>query len=428
MRFPVLQDLPYCGFAPRRLASSAACALLFAAMLSACGQKQSAPGSVPAPGAGAVPARVVQVAPQRVPIVLDAVGQIEGSKEVEVRARVSGILQKRLYTEGDMVRADAPLFQIDPAPYEIALAQARAQLAQERARQEQTRREADRLQKLAADRAISRKEYDDATSAQKLSSASLQGAEANVRQAELNLSYTLVKAPVAGVTGRVARSEGSLVTAGQESSLLTTINQVNPIWARFSLSESDLAKLPGKKISRATPAEVRLTLPDGSAYSARGRLNFAATQIDAKLATQQLRAEFDNSSARLLPGQFVRVQLTAGARDNVFLVPQTAVFQTEKGYFLFVLDKDNKAAMRPVQTGDWVGSDCLILPGLNAGERVVLDNLLKLRPGTEVNPLAGTEGMPAGTTGAPANGSAGSPKDAATGAPKDAAAGASARK
>src|SRR6266699_5141653 len=216
------------------------------------------------PAAAGIPARVLQVAPQRVPIVLEAVGQVQGSKEVEVRARVSGILLKRLYNEGDFVREGSALFQIDPVPYQITLAQANAQMAQERARQEQTRSEAARLKTLADEKAISQKEFDDAISAQKLSDATLQAAEANLRQAELNLSYTRVTAPISGVAGRMAGSAGSLVTAGQDSSLLTTMNQVDPVWIRFSLSESDLAKLPDRRLDRINAAEVLLALPDGS--------------------------------------------------------------------------------------------------------------------------------------------------------------------
>jgi membrane fusion protein (multidrug efflux system) len=136
---------------------------------------------------------------------------------------------------------------------------------------------------------------------------------------------------------------------------------------------------------------VRLILPDGSPYPLKGRLNFAATQIDPKLATQELRAEFGNQRVRLLPGQFVRVRVVAGERDNVFLVPQTAVIQTEKTFLVFTLDKDNKAAARPVQVGDWVGSDWMILSGLKPGDRVILDNLLKLRPGATVSPQASAE-------------------------------------
>jgi membrane fusion protein (multidrug efflux system) len=340
------------------------------------------------------------VQPQNVPIVLEAVGQVQGSKEVEVRARVTGILLKRLYNEGQLVRAGAPLFQIDPAPYEIALSQARAQLAQERARQEQTKREAGRLKELAEQRAISQKEFDDATSAQKLSEAALQAAEANVRQAELNLSYTLVTAPVSGVTGRIARSEGSLVSPGQDS-LLTTVIQYEPAWVRFSLSESDLAKLPGHKLAEKGATDVRVLLPDGSLYPQKGRLNFTATQIDPRLATQELRAEFPNPRGQLLPGQFVRVRMTGGEYQNAFLVPQSAVFQTEKGYFLFVLDRENKVAIRPVKTGEWVGSDWLILAGLNPGDRVILDNLLKLRPGALVSPQPADANVGAAQKGAP---------------------------
>lgn len=388
--------------------------LALIAVLAGCGPGASSPGVSPGGAASqtppAVQAKVLQVSPQRVPIVLEAVGQVQGSKEVEVRARVTGILLKRLYNEGEVARVGTPLFQIDPAPFEIALAQAGAQLAQERARNEQARREAGRLKQLAAQKAISQKEYDDSTSTLKLSDATLQAAEANLRQAELNLSYTLVAAPVAGVTGRMLRSEGSLITAVQESSLLTTINQVNPIWVRFSLSESERANLPGAQLSRKPGTDVRLTMPDGSRYPQAGRINFAATQIDPQLATQEMRAEFDNPKMQLLPGQFVRVRVTAGGRDNVFLVPQTSVMQTEKGYLLFVLDKENKAEIRPVQTGTWVGSDWMIVGGLDAGDRVIVDNLLKLRPGVPVTPAQASvaksgdpkpgEAKPAGTAAA----------------------------
>jgi membrane fusion protein (multidrug efflux system) len=370
--------------------SSAALAVL----ITGCGQQGADTRHAAAPAAPALPAAVLQVAPQRVPIAVEAVGQTEGSKEVEVRARVSGILQKRLYNEGELVRAGAPMFKIDAAPFEIALAQAKAQLAQEQARNEQSRRESMRLKQLAAQKAISQKEYDDASSNLKLSAATLQVAEARVKEAELNLSYTSVIAPVSGVSGRAVRSEGSLITAGADS-LLTSISQADPIWVRFSLAGSDLAKLPQQRLVRGAPVEISLVLPDGTLYPGKGRLNFAATQIDTRLGTQQLRAEFDNAKGQLLPGQFVRVQLVAGQRDNVFLVPQTAVMQAEAGYMLFVLDKEGKAALKPVQLGDWIGADWMVLGGLVAGDRVIVDNLLKLRPGAVVSPLAPGQGKPA---------------------------------
>lgn len=383
----------------RRLAGAVSCALL-AFLLAACGKNGPAPAGASPQAAAAVPARVLEVSPQRVPIAVEAVGQVEGSKEVEVRARVAGILLKRIYGEGELVRAGAPLFLIDPAPYEIALAQARAQLAQELARNDQAKRESVRFKQLAEQKAISQKEYDDAGSNLKLSDASIQAAEAKVREAELNLSYTRVDAPVAGVSGRAARSEGSLITPGADS-LLTTISQVDPIWVRFSLSESDLLKLPGGRLARNGSVEVRLLNTDGSPLPGKGRLNFAATQIDARLGTQQLRAEFENAKQQLLPGQFVRVQMVAGQQDKVFLVPQIAVMQAEKGYFLFVMDKEGKAAMRPVKVGDWIGADWVITDGLAAGDRVIVDNLLKLRPGAPVSPVAAVEAKPAVSSPAP---------------------------
>jgi membrane fusion protein (multidrug efflux system) len=367
-----------------------ATALLVAASLAACDRGDAAARAAQAPSSQAVAAKVREAAAQTVPIILEAVGQVQGSKEVEVRARVSGILLKQLYKEGQLVKEGAPLFQIDAAPYEITLAQAQAQLAQERARQEQAAREATRLKALAEERAISQKEFDDAVSTQKLSAATLQAAEANLRQAQLNLSYTRVTAPVSGVTGRIQRSEGSLVTAGQESSLLTTLIQVQPAWVRFSVSESDLAKVAGGKLTPGAGQDIRLILPDDSVYPLKGRLNFAATQIDSRVATQELRAEFDNPKVRLLPGQFVRVRITAGEYKDAFLVPQAAVFQNEKGHFLFVLDGENKAAIRQVQTGEWNGQNWLVLSGIKAGERIVVDNLLKLRPGVLVSPQADT--------------------------------------
>jgi membrane fusion protein (multidrug efflux system) len=366
------------------VAAAGVAAVVVALSLGGCGKETGTPSASATPAQPAIGVTVLKVVPQRVPIVFNAVGQTEGAKQVEVRARVSGILQKQLYKEGDSVRAGAPLFQIDRAPFEIALAQARGQAEQDKARTEQTQREEARLKPLAEDRAISRKEYDDALSAAQTAAAAQQQSAAKVREAELNLSYTLVSAPVAGVTGRAEHSEGTLITTDAAGSLLTTINQVNPIWVRFSLSQSDLAKIPGGRLGGGGAVEVQLILPDGTRYPNRGRLNFAATAFDTKLGTMQLRAEFDNAKEQLLPGQFVRVELTAGARENVFLVPQSAVMQTEKSFMVFIVDADGKAALRDVKMGEWIGSDWIVLSGLSAGDRVVVDNLLKVRPGAMV--------------------------------------------
>jgi membrane fusion protein (multidrug efflux system) len=369
---------------------------VLAAFIAGCNSKADTPPAAPP----AVPAKVTEVQPRTVPIVVEGVGQVEGSKEVEVRARVAGTLKSTLYKEGDVVKAGTTLFQIDREPYEIALAQARSGLAQEQARNEQVKREAGRLKDLVSQRAISQKEFDDATSNAKLSDAAVESARAKVREAELNLSYTTVVAPVGGVTGRSQRSDGSLISNTGADSLLTTLSQMDPVWVRFSLSESDLAKLPGGRLDRAANPEIALVMPDGSSYPTKGRLNFTASQIDPKLATLQLRAEFPNSGRGLLPGQFVRVQVTAGKRDNVFLVPQVAVTQTETGYLVFVLDAQGKAQLRPVKLGDWIGKDWTVLDGLKAGDKVVIDNLMKLRPGSTVAPVADTPAAAAKTASA----------------------------
>ena len=343
-----------------------------------------------------MPVTVVQVSTQRVPDIIEAVGQTEGSKDVEVRSRVSGIIEKTLYREGDRVKAGAPLFQIERAPFENALAQARATVAQfkaavtqERAKQEQVQREAGRLKQLVEQRAISQREYDDATTAIKTgdaliaaAGARVQDAESRVRDAELNLSYTNIAAPIGGISGRALRSTGSLVTAGSDSALLTSISLSDPIWVRFSVGEGDYAQ-----VRAAKKAEVRLVLGDGTPYAGVGRLNFTASTVDAKLGTIQLRAEFANPSLALLPGQFVRVRLSAGESEAI-LVPQVAIVQNDQGRFVWVVGPDGKAAMKPVEAASWVGRDWLIRKGLASGDRVIVDNLLKLRPGAPVQPMA----------------------------------------
>jgi len=389
-----LKDVP----PPTSRPVAAARALLIAAAavlaLSGCGKQAPSANASSAPAA-AVPVHTIKVEAKSVPIRFVVPGQVEGSKEVEVRARVPGILQQQFYKEGDAVKAGAPLFALDRAPFEVALAQARGQLAQATAQVDQARREETRLKPLVDERAVSRKEFDDATSSRQLGEAAVQQATAAVRQAELNLSYTAVNAPVPGITGRATHSVGTLITTDSAGSLLTTINQLTPIWVRFSLAESDLARIPGGRVGRDSPLEVQVLFSDGTPYAGKGRLNFAATAIDTRLGTQQLRAEFDNPREQLLPGMFVKVSIGAGQRDNVFLVPQAAVIQTEKANLVFVVDGDGKAQARTVQTGDWLGADWGIVSGLKAGERVIVDNLQKVRPGVAV-----TE-APAATPAAP---------------------------
>ncbi|MGC4405197.1 efflux RND transporter periplasmic adaptor subunit [Methyloversatilis sp. MC4-4] len=367
-------------------------ALIAAALLlSACSGDKSAQPAAAAPQA--MPVTVIEVAPTQAPLVVEAVAQAEGAREVEVRARVSGILEKWLFREGEPVKAGQMLFRIERAPFEIALAQAKARLAEAQAVEEQTAREAQRLTGLVAEKAISQKEFDDARSASAVARAAVKSAEAAVREAELNLSYTQVTAPVAGVTGRAQRSEGSLVNTGTDS-LLTTIAQINPIWVRFSLSDNDLAGVPGGRAAVRSFREVELQLPDGSILPQRGRINFSASRIDPALGTLEMRAEFANADAVVLPGQFVRARVIAGERDNVFLVPQAAVTQTESGPVVMLANAEGKVEPRPVKLGQWQGKDWVVTGGLQAGDRVIVDNLIKLRPGAPVAPRAAGDAAP----------------------------------
>ena len=342
---------------------------------------QEVPGNI-APQM-AMPVTVISVDPKSVPISAEAVAQTEGAKEVEIRPRVGGILLKRLYEEGAAVKAGQPMFLIDPIPYQNALAQAKAQLTEQRARIEQTRREENRLQELLSTKSISQREYDNAVSENAIVNAALQQAEVRVRDAKLNLSYTTVTAPVKGISGRRQLSEGVLVQAN--TSLLTTIIQLSPIWVRFSLSDNELTKLGGY-LSEQNVINVTLILQDGTEYDQSGRLNFAAKEIDPSLGTQQLRATFDNSAQRLLPGQFVRIRVSTGERKGVFLVPQVAVLTSDLGRAVYVVNEKNEAVMRPVVTGNWIGKDWVILEGLKTGDKVIVDNIIKLRPGTPVLP------------------------------------------
>jgi membrane fusion protein (multidrug efflux system) len=352
--------------------------LLAGALLEACGPSQPAPAAQAPQGGGAPPAMPVGVRSaelHEVPILIESVGQAEGSKEVEVRARVTGLIEKQLYREGERVRAGAPLFTIERAPFENAVAEARAALAQEQARTDQARREAARLKPLAEQQAISQREYDDAASTLRLAEAQIAVAQARLRDAQINLSYTTVNAPIAGLTGRAEKSEGSLVNP--TDGLLTRMTQTDPIWVRFSFSESELAQLRGGK-----PGAVRLLDADGKPTGAPGKLNFAGSVVDPRLGTVQLRAEFPNPDLAILPGQFVRAQVQAGV-EQAWLVPQAAVVSGDQGKMVWTI-VDGKATPAPVQLGGWVGADWAVRQGLKNGDKVIVDNLLKLRPGAPV--------------------------------------------
>lgn len=317
-----------------------------------------------------LPVTLLVAEPTSVPYVIEVMAQAEGANETEVRARVGGILVKRLYEEGQKVSAGQPLFQIDPEPFRIKLEEAQAKATQ-------TAREATRLKKLYAQQAVSRKEMDDAISANDI-------AQANLKEAQLNLQWTTVTAPVSGVAGRANRSEGNLISTAADGSLLTTLHQVNPIWIRFGLSDNETASLPGGRLDPNADTTVQLVMDDGTLYPEIGKINFQSTFIDPKLGTQQLRATFANPDEKLLPGQFLRARISTGKLENIYLIPQAAVIQSEKGFMVWVMGEDGKVIPTPIKPGAWSGKDWIILGGLQPGMKVVVDNIIKIRPGATV--------------------------------------------
>jgi membrane fusion protein (multidrug efflux system) len=362
------------------------------------------------------------VTPRAIPATYEYVGQTAGSKEVEVRARVTGILEQKLYQEGAPVKAGQVLFVIDPKPLAAQSAALEADLTRAQAQKAQADREVARLKPLAEKRAVGQKEADDAVSNAELANAAVKAAEAKLAEVRLSLGYTRVVAPIAGLSSRAPKSEGSLVTAND--TLLTTISQANPIWIPFSISENEQLAL------NRSVAEGRLTLPkdnafdvtvklaDGTTFPRRGRINFADTRINPATGTFEMRAEIPNADGVLKPGQFVRVSLAGAVRNNALTVPQIAVLDGPQGKFVYVADRDKDgkdiAAVRPVVLGEWatIGTDKLwvVESGLKAGDKVIVDGLTKLHPGAPIV-LAGS-GPPAapGTTPAGAPKSAPAPK------------------
>ncbi len=375
----------------RERALAAAAGLAVVVLLAGCDRAPAQGG--PGGGAGgpppAMPVTVVEARPQQLPAGIETVATLEGQREVEVRARVGGVLLKQLFREGEAVRAGAVLYQIEPAPFDIALDAARATVAQQEARVEQARRENERLAALIRDRAISQREADDAGSGLKTAEAALLAARAQLREAQLNAGYTQVAAPIGGVAQRSQRSEGALISPAADGGLLTTIVQTHPIRARFALTEAEAAAL-----RKARGAEVRLIGADGRPTATVGRLDFAGSMVDPRLGTVAMRAELPNPDGAWLPGQFVRVLVTSG-RTEGFLVPQSAVMSGEQGRFVWVIGAEGKAMPKPVQTGPWQGSDWVITGGLAAGDKVITNNLMKLFPGAAVQVAGDPPAAPA---------------------------------
>lgn len=367
--------------------------LPLASLLIACGQPESGHDGKAAGGMPPMPVKAITLQQQDVPLITEYAARISGSREVEVRARVSGILQKRTYTEGSTVNAGDVLFQIDPAPYQAAVEQAEAALQIEQARLIRAQQDHDRVIPLFKENAVSQKDRDDAVAALASAKASVAAAQAALKSARINLGYTRVSAPISGVTSAEVRSEGSLVQPG-EGGLLTRVSQLDPVHVNFSLSDNDVLKAQrlaaeGKlRLPDGNRYTVSLRLPDGSQYGRDGVIDFADRVIDPATGTSAARASFANPKSELRPGQFVRVQLKGATRLGALVVPQQAVLSSQQGKMVWVVGKDQTAQPRPIQVGETTGSGFVVDGGLKAGEQVIVDNLIKLRPGAKVAPQA----------------------------------------
>jgi membrane fusion protein (multidrug efflux system) len=386
--------------------------------LISCGQSQEHAGF-----SGFPPADVTTmvVSPKDFPIAFEYVAQTLGSKDVEVRARVTGIIEKRHYQEGSSVQAGQLLFTIDPKQTAAQVAAAQADLTRAEAQKAQADRERARLAPLAERKAIGQKEADDAASNAEFAAASVQAAQAKLDELKLNWGYTRVVAPISGLSSRAMKSEGSLATAND--TLLTIISQTDPIWVGFNVSENEQLRF-----SRAVAAgtlvlpkdnayDVTIKLSDGSTFPRRGRINFADTRVNPSTGTYEMRAEVVNHDAALKPGQFVRVVLRGAQRKDALAVPQVAMLDGPQGKFVYVAakDKDGKdiAQPRPVVVGDWVDADggnlFVVDSGLKPGDNVIVDGVARLQPGAPIKlPGAAPAASPA-----PAGGTGKAPNPAA---------------
>lgn len=365
---------------PGARSALALCVVAIAAgSLAGCGKGPPQGGGMPVPEVA-----IAEVTTGNVPTLLEYTGRAVGSRDVEVRARVSGILLERRYEEGSAVRQGDLLFRIDPEPYRAAVAQARAELGVEQAKLDEARRQRDRIVPLFEKNAASQRQRDEAVSQFEVAQANVAAARARLRTAELDLGYTEVRAPIGGLTSREVRSEGSLVAAGTESSLLTRIVQTDPIYVEFSVSETEAARVREALGATDGGPSVRLLFDDGSEPAGGGKLSFIDTSVEQGSGTVRARAVFANGSHRLVPGQFVRVQLEGIAVHDATSLPRRAVMSSAQGSFVWVVGAGDTVELRPVRLVGESGERVLVSDGIKAGERVIVEGVLKVRPGAKV--------------------------------------------
>lgn len=352
--------------------------ILLGLLLLAAGCRDKTVPAAPAP----VPVIAAEVIVRDQPVYFEAMGQTFGSQDVEIRARVDGILESVHFREGTMVEKDALLYTIDPSTLEANLAQARGGLAQAEAAFDKAERDVKRLTPLWEKNAVSRQMLDDAVAAQNSASGAVETARGAVVNTEIQLGYTKIYAPIAGLIGKTEVKPGNLVGRGQNT-LLTTMSVLDPIAVRFSISEQEFLALqqayPDGKRAQASAAVFELVLADGSVLPDKGTVVFADRSIDPATGTLLLEAAFPNPNLRVRPGQFGRIRVPTRTIAGAILVPQRAVQELQATYSVFVVTAEGQAEFRPVQVGPRVGSLYVIESGLQPGEKIVVEGAQKLQ-------------------------------------------------
>nr|MBP7322908.1 efflux RND transporter periplasmic adaptor subunit [Deltaproteobacteria bacterium] len=368
---------------PRPQALTIFCLAIAASIFSGCGKKEAPlPPSTPE-------VAVMTIQPKAVPIDNVYVAQTQSSRLVNIYSRVSGFLDRRVYTEGEVVKAGQVLFLIDPKPFQVQLAQAEAALARQEAALEVARSVLTRTKPLALKDAVSKKDLDDAQGRFETASADVEQAKAEVESAKLNLSYCTITSPCDGITSAALQQDGTYISA--QNSQLTTVMVLSPIWINFSISENELQAYRNQ-INKGLllPPEkeeyiVEVILVDGTVYPSTGRLTFAEPMYNSETGTFLIRASVDNPDGILRPNQYVRVRLKGARRPHAILIPQRAVQTGARGQFVWVLNQNGTVDPRPVTVGNWYGDEWFIDDGLQAGEQIVVDGGMTLHPGSKVS-------------------------------------------
>jgi len=390
---------PRTGASAIRRAAALAVALL---LVAACAKEEKKPAAQ-----GPVDVTTVTVIARDVPVAATFVAQTQSSQAVNIQARVSGFLDKRVYTEGAVVKAGQVLFQMDPKPFQAQVDGATAALQRNQAAYDVAKANLARIKPLVQQNALSQKDLDDAQGQYEQTGAAVEQAKAQLEEAKLNLSYTTITSPVTGVSSFAAVADGTYLDA--KNAQLTTVSVLTPMWINFSLSENEMERIRNEvragqlRMPENREFTVEIELVDGSIFPHRGRITFADPSYNPQTGTFLIRATVDNPDGVLRPNQYVRTRLLGAVRPNAILVPQRAVQQGAKGHFVWVVNKQNQAELRPVVVGDWQGDDWFVSQGLQSGDVVVVDGAIRLAPGASVKatPYVPTPGSAAAAPPSP---------------------------